>query len=62
MTNNNKLKIWMKTKPVYSLDELSGVGEDFCEGRTKDNRILPFAVLYHVIGNVEKVQAVIVVG
>lgn len=50
------------TNTEYSLDELNSIGKDLCEGWTKDNGILSFAVLYHIIGKVEEIQAMIVVS
>lgn len=50
------------TKSRHSPDKLGGVGKDFSEGCTEDDRVLPFAVLDDVIRKVEEVQAVIVVG
>lgn len=47
---------------MSSPDKLSGVWKDVGEGGTEDNGVLPFAVLYHVVGEVEEVQAVVVVS
>lgn len=47
---------------VHSLDKVSGIGEDLRERRAKHDGVLPFAVLYHIVGKEEKIQTMIVVG
>lgn len=46
----------------YPLDEMDRVRKDVREGRSINNGVLSFAVLYHIIGKVEEIQAVIIVS
>lgn len=58
------IKNWIRIKLniLNSLDEQNSIWESVSEGRTKHNCIFPFAVLYHIIGKVEKIQTMIVVS
>lgn len=53
---------YRRTNTMYLLDELSSIRKDLWEGWTKNDGILSFAVLYHIVGKVEKIQAVIVIS
>lgn len=36
--------------------------KDVCEGRSINNGVLSLAVLYHIVGKVEEIQAMIIVS
>lgn len=53
---------YRRINTMYLLDQLSSIRKNLWEGWTKNDGILSFAVLYHIVGKVEKIQAVIVIS
>lgn len=53
---------YCRINTMYLLDQLSSIRKNLWEGWTKNDGILSFAVLYHIVGKVEKIQAVIVIS